>query len=97
MIFRKILTRKAAEVVEAVAEPAKKAVAEQIQATKNAVGERSDWAAKVVKFGMAVLMLVITFREDRNDIPASQERLPMPSNITINNYVNEPYERSNAE
>jgi hypothetical protein len=97
MIFRKLLTRKAVEVVEAVAEPARKAVADQIEIAKKAVGDRSDWGAKVTKFGIALIMLLMTFRDDRNDIlPA--ERLPMPpGNITINNYVNDHRERSDAE
>lgn len=95
MIFRKALTRKAAEVVEAVAEPAKKAVAEQIQATKDAVGQKSNLGANVVKFGLAVLMLLITFREDRNSDISVQDRMPaLPSTITINNYVNDLRERS---
>ena len=89
MIFRKMLTRKAAEVVEVMAEPAKKAVAEQIDNVKKSVGDQSDWGAKVVKFGIAVAMLIMTFREDRRDMMV-QDRLPMPpGNITINNYVNE--------
>ena len=97
MIFRKVLTRKAAEVVEAVAEPARKAVADQVEAAKKAVGDRSEWGAKVAKFGLAILMLLITFREDRSE-SMQQERAPMlPSNITINNYVNEPHERSDVE
>ena len=90
MIFRRIITRKAAKVVEAVAEPAKKAVAERIENAKKAVGDRSDWGAKIVKFGMAVMMLVITFREDRNEVAAQEQRVPLlPGSITINNYVNE--------
>lgn len=90
MIFRKMLTRKAVEVVEAVAEPAKKAVAEQIETAKKSIGDRSDWGAKVVKFGMALFMLFMTFREGRDDISPAQERLPMPpGNITINNYIHE--------
>lgn len=90
MIFRKMLTRKAVEVVEAVAEPAKKAVAEQIETAKKAVGDRSDWGAKVAKFGMALFMLFMTFRDGREDIPAVKEWTPrLPGNITINNYIHE--------
>ena len=97
MGIRKLLTRKAAEVVEAVAEPAKKAVTEQIESVKKSVGDRSDWGAKVAKFGMAILMLLITFREDRNET-AVQERAPLlPGSIVINNYVNDTRERSNRE
>ena len=90
MIFRTLLTRKAAEVVDAVAEPARKAVSEHIENAKKVVGERSDWGAKVVKFGIGILMLLITFREDRNEVSAVKERFQaLPSHITINNYVNE--------
>ena len=96
MIFRKTLTRKAAEIVEAVAEPAKKAVTEQIESVKKSVGDRSDWGAKVAKFLTAIAILVITFRDDRNENRA-QEMMPMlPGSITINNYVNDLRERSDA-
>ena len=90
MIFRKMLTRKAVKVVEAVAEPARKAVVEQIENVKQNVGNRSDWMAKVAKLGMALFMLIMTFRDDKNDFSTDRGLLPAPpGNITINNYVNE--------
>lgn len=96
MILRKMLTRKAAEVVEAVAEPAKKAVTEHIESVKQSVGDRSEWGAKVAKFILALGMLMITFREDRSEA-AMQERAPaLPGSITINNYVNDSRERSDT-
>lgn len=98
MIFRKIVTRKAAEVVESMAEPAKKAVQEQIENAKRTVGDKSDWGAKVTKFAIAMLMLIFTFREDRIETVKQQERAPsLPGTITINNYVNDTRERSDVE
>jgi len=97
MIFRKILTRKAAEVVESVAEPAKKVVNDHIENVKKAVGDRSDWGAKLAKFGIGLVMLLFTFKESQMESPKQPSLPAMPSTITINNYVNDKRERSNKE
>lgn len=85
--IQKLMTRKLAKTVKAVAEPAKETVKATVEAVKEGAGERIDLYSKVV---ILLVELFVGYKliSDKGEERRIQDRIgPQPGTIIINNYI----------
>lgn len=95
MAFRNWATKKLSKTVEAVVEPVKQNIAEEIQKTKDNAGNSAGLLSNVLKAGICVLIGVILMRDDKEErqnariTGALSSGESLPGKIIINNYIQE--------
>ena len=86
-VFRKFLTRKLTETVEAVAEPAKETIKATVEAMKEGAGERVDLYSKIAILIVEVLVGYKLISDHSDRTRAEESKSQTPGTIIINNYI----------